>query len=328
MIFKKLLKGEILEFDIFSLIKKNKTSLIYLIFLRIYHLLYKKFQRLLLKPKQRRIFQKIEKFIFTNKNKNSNQTNKDIIKKNSELKKNNFIFFEEIFEKNEIKNLQVKFKNEKNLIDVYTDNKNFSCQKRPISARMGYIPTEHIFNDEIVLKAANNKNLVSLLDNYFNCKYSLDWAWAWWSFESKEKDHGPQNFHRDYESLNFIKVFVYLTDVINNDDGCHEFVLSSSYINQFYKRKRFDQNYIKNKFKNNVIKIFGKAGTTFIVDTYGIHRGVKPKAKDRLVLSLLYSVFPSNRSPKIPPLNFSELNNKNLYKKNKYLNRLFINFDR
>ena len=45
------------------------------------------------------------------------------------------------------------------------------------------------------------------------------------------------------------------------------------------------------------------------------NRGVKPKAKDRLVLSLLYSVFPSNRSPKIPPLNFSELNNKNLYKK-------------
>ena len=60
MIFKKLLKGEILEFDIFSLIKKNKTSLIYLIFLRICHLLYKKFQRLLLKPKQRRIFQKLK----------------------------------------------------------------------------------------------------------------------------------------------------------------------------------------------------------------------------------------------------------------------------
>ena len=64
MIFKKLLKGEILEFDIFSLIKKNKTSLIYLIFLRIYHLLYKKFQRLLLKPKQITVIRKVQNNFF------------------------------------------------------------------------------------------------------------------------------------------------------------------------------------------------------------------------------------------------------------------------
>ena len=58
MIFK-IIKGEILEFDIF-IIKKNKTSLIYLIFLRICHLLYKKFQRLLLNQNKEEYFKKLK----------------------------------------------------------------------------------------------------------------------------------------------------------------------------------------------------------------------------------------------------------------------------
>ena len=328
MIFKNLLKGEVLEFDIFFLKKKYNINILNLIFLRLKHLIYKKFQRFILNPKFRNLFKIIENFIFKNNKNNYIQIDKDLIKKKNELKKNNFIFIQNILKNDEIEYLQKKFKKEKNLIDVYTNNKNFSYEKKPVSAKMGYVPTENIFSDEIVLKAANDKKLVSLLNNYFNCKYSLDWAWSWWSFKNKEKDHGPQNFHRDYESFNFIKVFVYLTDVMNDEDGCHEFVLGSSHINQFYKRERYKSSDIKSRFEDNIKKIFGKAGTTFIVDTFGIHRGVKPIAKDRLVLSLLYSVFPSNRSPKIPPLNFSELKHKDLYLKNKYLNRLYINFDR
>jgi hypothetical protein len=193
---------------------------------------------------------------------------------------------------------------------------------------MGYIPTEKIFNNDFILEAANNKNLVNLLNNYFNCKYSLDWVWAWWSFQSHEQDHGPQNFHRDYESLNFVKVFVYLTDVNSDEDGPHEFVLGSSYTDDYFKRERFNKTDINNKFKNNIKKIIGISGTTFIADTYGIHRGVKPISNDRLVLVFLYSAFPSNRSPKIPPFYISNMKNKSLFLNNKYLNRLFINFDK
>ncbi len=328
MIFKKLIEGEILEFNILALKKRDKISFYYLLVKRINHLIYKKFQRLILKPKLRNILKKIEIFFFKKNFEIPKLQDSDLIKKKENLKKNNFVFFDNLLEMNDIKIIKDKFENEKNLLDVYTNNKNFSYKNKPDSARMGYIPTENIFDNECILEAANNKKLITLLDNYFNCKYSLDWAWAWWSFKSEEIDHGPQNFHRDYESLNFIKVFIYLTDVIDEKDGCHEFVLASSHKNEFYKRERFKKKDIENKFHCKVKKIFGSAGTTFIVDSFGIHRGVKPVSKDRLVISLLYSVFPSNRSPKIPPIYFSNLRNKDLYLKNKYLNRLFVNFDK
>ena len=214
------------------------------------------------------------------------------------------------------------------MIDVYTDNKDFSYFKKPDNAKMGYVPTEKIFENEIVIKTANNENLINLLKSYFNCNFSLDWAWAWWSFKNHEENHGPQNFHRDYESLNFVKVFIYLTDVTDEKHGCHEFILGSAQKNMFYKRERFNEKDIKSEFKDNIKKIYGHKGKTFIVDTYGIHRGLRPVTDDRLVMVLMYSVFPTNRSPKIPPIYLSNLKNKDLYLKNKYINRLFINFDR
>lgn len=328
MIFKKIIKGEVLEFDIFSLKKRDKISLYHLVTKRINHLIYKKIQRIILNPKLRNVLKKLEIIFFKKNYKNIQLYNDYLIKKKNELKKNNFIFFDNLLKKENISTLRNNFENETNLVDVYTNNKNFSYKQKPKSARMGYIPTEKIFENECILEAANNEKLVALLNNYFGCKYSLDWIWAWWSFKSEKEDHGPQNFHRDYESLNFVKVFVYLTDVIDKKDGCHEFVLGSSHKNEFYKRQRFRKNDINKKFSNSIKKIFGNSGTTFIIDSFGIHRGVKPTSKDRLVLSLLYTVFPSNRSPKIPPLYFSNLKNKDLYSKNKYLNRLFINFDK
>ena len=50
MIFKKLLKGEILEFDLISLQKKEGINYIYILWVRIYHLIYKNIQRMFLQP--------------------------------------------------------------------------------------------------------------------------------------------------------------------------------------------------------------------------------------------------------------------------------------
>ena len=37
-----------------------------------------------------------------------------------------------------------------------------------------------------------------------------------------------------------------------------------------------------------------------MADTFALHRGLQPQKSRRLVLVFLYSVVPSNRSPKIP----------------------------
>ena len=53
---------------------------------------------------------------------------------------------------------------------------------------------------------------------------------------SFKKLYKPQKFHRDYESFNFIKLFVYLTDV-DKDFGPHQYIIGSHKENKFLKRK-------------------------------------------------------------------------------------------
>jgi len=317
-----ILKGEILELDLKKYLKEEKESLLKIILKKIIRISYKFFQRIIIYPKLRVFFMNIEKFFYKKMISNkiiNNEYYKSLINKD-------FTFFDNLFSDEEVKKLHQLFIEEKNLIGVYTDHNNFSALQPPDGVRMGYIPTEKILSQEFILKAANRKDLISLIEGYFNAKVTLDWIWAWWSFKSDKIDHGPQNFHRDYESFNFVKVFVYLTDVLSEGDGCHEFIINSVNNNNFYKRERFNKSHIVNYYKNNLIRIYGKKGTTFVANTFGIHRGIKPLKNNRLILCFLYSVVPSNRSPKIPPIHISKLTNKEIFMENKYLNRLFINF--
>ena len=72
---------------------------------------------------------------------------------------------------------------------------------------MGYIPTERLIKNEEILKLINNELIVSILNNYFGAKVIFDNIWSWWSFKHDDIALGPQNFHKDYNSLNF-KLFV------------------------------------------------------------------------------------------------------------------------
>jgi len=124
--------------------------------------------------------------------------------------------------------------------------------------------------------------------------------------------------------MNFLKVFIYLTDV-GEKNGPHEIIQGSHNMNLFYKRQRFKDEDIFSKIDIRKKKSFvGKAGTTFLANTYGIHRGLQPEEKERLVLVYLFSIIPSNRSPKLPYLNSKDLN---FVIKNKYIYDQFVNFN-
>ena len=81
MIFKKIIKGEVLEFDIFSLKKRDKISLYRLVTKRINHLIYKKIQRVILNPKLRNVLKKLEIIFFKKNYKNIQLYNDYLIKK-------------------------------------------------------------------------------------------------------------------------------------------------------------------------------------------------------------------------------------------------------
>ncbi len=316
-----LYSAEPLEFNLKQQIyKRNHVNLIkiYVFFVKLFRLTYKSYQRIFLLPKTRILFQKLEK-VFLYKKYEFN-TSIDLEKKTKELNINGYLEINNIFNDIELKETIDYLSNDHLLEPIYTNHEKFYLSKPPTDAKTGYIDTNTLVKSKHILKAANNQNLLNILKSYFGCSFKLDWVWAWWSFPSKEIA-GPQLFHRDYESMNFLKVFVYLSNV-DQFNGPHEYIVGSHKVNKLYKRERFsDQLIYKNFTKDKILTINGKKGKTFIANTFGIHRGLHPKNEKRLVLVYLFSVVPSNRSPKLPVLRKNELN---FDLKEKKINSLFV----
>ena len=328
-VFKKILYNiEPLEFNLKEQVNKSKYkffTILYIFCIKLFRIIYKTYQRIFLKPSTRLILQNIEKAFLPKKN-YKNAENLLQIDKAQELHSAGYVGIESIFTENELDET-VTFLSKDHLLEpIYSEHKNFYLKSPPKGVKTGYLPTQTLIDSKYILKAVNNTDLLDLLKNYFGCSFKLDWIWGWWSFPSEDLA-GPQQCHRDYESMNFVKVFVYLTDV-DQENGPHEYIKGSHKINKLYDRKRFSNETIKENFiQDKRLSILGKKGTTFIANTFGIHKGLNPQKNKRLVLVYLFSVIPSNRSPKIPPLCFSEIkNDQNKYLENKDIFDLFINF--
>jgi len=333
MFFKKITnyiyETEILEFNIkdqLDSVKQNKkTLLINLLLKKFIRSLYRSLQRYFIKPSTRNNIIGLENNIFNFFNKKKILSNKkyEVLNNVSSLKKDSYTIIENIFSENEINSIKNYLNSKKDLVDIYES----STGKR---MNMKYYKTEDLVANELILKGANNSNIKNILSDYFGCNFKLDWIWSWWSYAEKNSNSiGPQLFHRDYESFNFLKVFVYLTDVVGND-GSHQLVAGSHCENKLYNIKRFsDEEILKNFDEKKIVNLDGKSGKTFIANTFAIHRGFKPFQTDRLILCYLFSVVPSRRSPKLPVINFSNLkSDKDLFKENEYMNSLFIDFNK
>ena len=107
-----------------------------------------------------------------------------------------------------------------------------------------------------------------------------------------------QEYHFDVDFKKFFKVFVYFSDVLDESNGCH------IYIPKTHSEKKTD-NMITSRFKTSDIeknytpKIFlGEVGTTFMTDTFGIHKGTPVTKGTRLSLIFEYGKghFPFNNN--------------------------------
>ncbi|MDP6786473.1 MAG: hypothetical protein QF830_09865 [Rhodospirillales bacterium] len=132
---------------------------------------------------------------------------------------------------------------------------------------------------------------------------------AWWSFAGRPEAREAQFFHFDLDDYRICKLFVYLTDV-EADSGPHIYVEGTHRPAIVAQARRawaggeadFDAWYLQRLRKSDaeVEKVFerqtailtGPAGTTFLADTRGIHKGLLPDRADRLVGQVLYGVTP------------------------------------
>lgn len=113
------------------------------------------------------------------------------------------------------------------------------------------------------------------------------------SVERKLKNHYDDalEYHRDIDSLKFVKAFVYLNDI---EVGCghHEVFLNSHRDIPIEMRviQRESQNTIFKKMpKCNLLQVVGKSGFAWVENTTTFHRGTIPTVGDRLILTFCFN---------------------------------------
>ena len=169
-----------------------------------------------------------------------------------------------------------------------------------------------------LLSIATDDGLIRAISEYFGCLPKIQYLAAWETL--KNDDELAEMFlHMDHHGHKFVKLFLYLSDV-NVGDGHHEFVKSSHdwrTFNKILSEKNMknikNQVTVKRKLKgafwmNNesvsqflndrVVKVTGQAGSLFMEDTGGLHRGTKVESgKPRLLFQVLYTAIDSGKDP-------------------------------
>ena len=184
----------------------------------------------------------------------------------------------------------------------------------------------HFDNADIVraphlMAIANDPRVLALVEAWMGVKPTLAALRVWWSTPTAtgEPEHA-ELFHRDVDDLQFIKLFVYLTDV-GEDTGPHIFVEGSQRIDKLTRIARYTDEQVAEAFGEDAIRRFtGPAGTAFLENTYGMHRGLPPRAGPRLIFQPLYAQRPLIFGPKRPVISASELP----LKVDPYVNRVFV----
>lgn len=165
---------------------------------------------------------------------------------------------------------------------------------------MGCYRIEQILAAPGALDLFNHPLVLELAELYLSCKPTLDNVSCWWSYGRRAQAKGTQRFHRDWDNIRGFKLFVYLTDV-DKDSGPHSFIEGSHRSDLLMETKAIADDNVFAVFGRDTERLFcGRAGTCFITDTFGIHKGELPLTRHRLMLAVQYNLTPSPHGPKYP----------------------------
>lgn len=170
-----------------------------------------------------------------------------------------------------------------------------------------YYTPDDIVSVPHLLELANCPKLLTIIEDIFGAKPTIANLQIWWllyGFDQAENSHEiyvnkPGEFHRDVDDWSEIKLFIYLTNV-DEESGPHAFIKNSHTWLLPPRQRSIDINHPNYPLTDNLIKVTGEAGLAWLSNSYGLHRGMIPTHKHRLILSVTYSLFPLPYSPKNP----------------------------
>lgn len=187
----------------------------------------------------------------------------------------------------------------------------------PIETHVAHFKREDLIKFKPILDIANDPGVLHVVQEFLGAKPTISNINMWWSFGGRKQAEHAQLFHRDLDDWRFCKLFIYLTDV-NAASGPHIYVKNSSKSPKYRKIRRYSDGEIESAFgKENVLTFIAPKGSTFLVDTYGFHKGLLPESENRLLLQVQYSLHPIEVEQYTP----IEVKHKGY---NTYINRLLV----
>ncbi len=161
-----------------------------------------------------------------------------------------------------------------------------------------------------LLELANNREILSLVHDYFGCAPTLYSLNLWWTFPQKSGKAFTegQDLHRDLAHCRFCVLFVYLTD-IEGEAGAHIFIPTTHHkegvetllraqgnpanADSFFDGAGYNVTHdIRSTFGGKAMHINGPSGKAFLEDTYGFHGSVPPD-KPRLLFWARWAIGPN-----------------------------------
>lgn len=211
-----------------------------------------------------------------------------------------------------IKDLKCYDPHKKHLGDIDPNN-------APLESHTAHYKRSELVKNEDILAIANDEGILSIAQEFLGATPTISNINMWWSFGGRKQAEEAQLYHRDVDDWKFCKFFIYLTDV-SSENGPHIYVKGTSASPKLRKIRRYQDHEIEETFgKENVMTFIEPKGSTFMVDTYGFHKGLLPKAGKRLLLQVQYSLNP------IKVENYTPVAiNAEVEKYDKFVNRLII----
>jgi hypothetical protein len=184
----------------------------------------------------------------------------------------------------------------------------FTLRNRPADVFLVNYQFDDLIRCTPLLRLACDPRLVAAVESYIGCTPTVSAFLSWHSFPG-QVDAPSEVFHRDRDCFRFVKLFVYLNNV-GEDAGPHEFIHTSHSAEglQAYFQSRGWQVELPDLFEGNcrhinpsdlqkllganVVRITGPAGFGFLEDTFGLHRGTRPRSAARLIFSVTYTGLP------------------------------------
>jgi hypothetical protein len=155
---------------------------------------------------------------------------------------------------------------------------------------------EGVAADDPLLKVALDRKLLEIVSSYLGlwpCLYSIA---AWLNYPTDAPAQVSQLWHRDPEDLRLIKVFIYLADVdeqlgpFTYISQTHPFGAKAALAQKLEKKKRVPDDRMNRVFPPESWRVCtGPAGTMIMADTLGYHRGGKPTAGRRILITFTYT---------------------------------------